>query len=372
MPELKEFLVRKSQIIKNTKVFYIDFPPPEIVARRETYDLYREIANFINYRVPNHIIITGPPGTGKTVIIKHVLKELKEIPNIKTRYVNCLDKTDIDIMANVLDQNPGVATINALISKFLRDLDTDIIIVLDEIDKAAKNSLKLLYKLSRPSEIFPDLKHSISLVMISNDIEWPERIPPYIRSSLQSRMMFFDLYTAKQLTKILKQRIKIGFIDENAASEKTISRIVSKTIKKRKSDSRVAMGTLFTAAKYAESKGLDIISEDLVDEAFVNVVDQIEVTRLARLDDTRIFVLYSCLESKEKTMHNIHNHYIEMAEELPIKRLRYTMFFIYLKYLNEQNLIEIKKESGGKFIIKPNVSPKSLYEEFRKRLVKLS
>jgi len=96
---------------------------------------------------------------------------------------------------------------------FFNALDSSkklVVVILDEIDKLLKKSSEdILYNLSR---INTDLKNAkLSIIGISNDLNFIEFLDPRIKSSLGEEEIIFPPYDAVQLVDILNQRAEEAF-----------------------------------------------------------------------------------------------------------------------------------------------------------------
>src|SRR3989344_7036745 len=180
--EFIDFVKREMLIFKDPEVFNEAYSPEDIQKRKETYLLYKEIANFINYNLPNNLGLIGLTGTGKTVTVQHLLKQINKIPEkFIIKYVNCANKTSNQILQLLLGSitNKSISDEN-LIMNFTESLDTqdkNCFIVLDEIDRGRKLA-NLVYILSRINELYQNFKHKISLILISNDLNFLDNLDP--------------------------------------------------------------------------------------------------------------------------------------------------------------------------------------------------
>src|SRR3989338_1581632 len=100
-------LKEEESLFLDTLPLDVDFMPG-IIKHREQEQQYIAtcIKPLLQKRSGKNLFITGSPGIGKTVAVKHVLQELKkETENIETVYVNCWKKdTAHKIALEICDQ----------------------------------------------------------------------------------------------------------------------------------------------------------------------------------------------------------------------------------------------------------------------------
>ena len=376
----EKYILKEAKIIKDPEVFKMAYPPKELIERKESTELFREVASFINYRKSNHILIKGPPGVGKTVTVRAVLSEIESLNSgFELFEINCAAKASNDILSSLNDQSTQKETFEDGLKSFLSKLDKDALIVFDEIDRSYKID-SLLYYLSRPSEIIKNFKHNINLILISNNLGWDENIRDSTRSSLQLKNITFSPYSADKLKQIVKKRIEIGFIDPKAISEQSIDIICQDTAHKRKGDCRVAIETTFYAAQNAESKGRTKIIHKDITNALKIVINSLDKERISKLKDNQLIVLFCCLLENKRSLDNFYRDYSRCAKSHNFKIQSKGMVFHIIQYLSDMGFIDkshtIEKEANlpPKRImeIKCKISYDPILNELRLRDLRLS
>ncbi len=379
--KLQEIMERKATIIKNPEIFEIDQTPDELVERRETSVLFEEVAIFLKYRSVHNLLLTGHPGTGKTVTANSIQEQIPKFSDeINSFLVNCKDLTPNEVLYNLNPTMPKNLSFNDAMFYFLKSLEKDTLVFLDEIDKG-RNMGDLLYKLSRPKEICKDCDKKINLVLISNNPVWEDVLDAYIRSSLQLTRVIFSPYNKKDLIRIMKKRISKGFMDPAAISEEQLEKIADFVAEQRTGDSRVAILALKYSARLAERRLKDKIEEEDIQKAITESIRDIESFRIVSLSNQDLFALYSCfttnpnLDALYDTCNNIAREITENKVKLPSK----STFFRELLYLETQGLIrkEIVVNTEGKTphketVIRPNVDKGIVDNEINLRIGKIS
>ena len=382
---LRKFLKSEGKIIKNARVFDRGYLPLSLVETDRIHSLFKEVATTVKYERSKNVLACGKPGTGKTVAVRvaqRVIEDtISEKMKEKTRflYINCRDKSAVDILGFLLGKEPTGHSENKLTLQFIDSIhasNLNLILVLDEIDRAEKIT-NLLYSLSRTKEVYPEFKGSISLVLIANDKRWEEQLDKPVRSSLQLKTIIFGLYSINKIQRILQERIKEGFFNNSSITRKNIYYIAKHTVEKKQSDVRFAIESLFRAAQRAEENGRDTISDKDINYSFITVEEDLERERITTLSTNQFLVLYSYGRENETDFSNAYGSYIFYVKEFKIKRVRrigHTMFRRITDYLEGQNLIKkiIVAHEIGKREIKYSIKIKKdiLEKEFIQRLEK--
>lgn len=195
-----------------------------------------------------NIYVCGPPGTGKTVVVRSLLKE--KFPR-QSVYVNCWNKrTAHKVMEEILRQFGfivhGRESTSELIKKFQSTVKRPIIVCLDECDRLRNGDI--LYEVAR---------RACTLVLISSSPHFPLKVDKRIESSLRLEHVEFKPYTEQQMADMLRERIRdgeIGQIEDAALLE---------LAKLAKGDARAAMQILNGALISARSKGSQITADDV-------------------------------------------------------------------------------------------------------------
>jgi cell division control protein 6 len=296
--------VLQNPIYKNRDVLYALLPPTGLLHRTEQKnELIMELAPILMNSAVSCVFVYGNPGTGKTAVITELMEELADEAkkrNIKLlkAYVNCSEnRTETTILVDVLSQlNPGKTyprigwTRSKAVAEFaksLNEIKTNIIVVLDEVDYALKESGDdIIYRLSRINDA---VQSKVSALLISNDVRVADYIKPRTQSTLGRVKVIFSPYTAEELTDILKDRVKNAF-NKDIVSEQVVQKI-AEIEASRGGDARKALELIDSCAKIAIAKNTGKVTLDLVDEA-----DKL-------LEKDTIFTLVSTLTKHQKLLY---------------------------------------------------------------------
>jgi cell division control protein 6 len=240
-----------------------------------------------NEGIPD-MLLSGPSGTGKSLIIHAVCKQIVELCESQGKTfgvlsVNCegpktADRAVYRLVKSAADDlsvdtgipQTGVSTDQKLerLYELMREYYDGVIFVLDEIDmlegpyqEAEYNSL--IYQLSRARKL-ADFDGPISLTTITNYADFMTNLNSRAQSSYNPDDIFFDDYDATQLRNILKHR-RDAF-EPNSLAEDVIP-LVAALGSQTHGDARKAIDLLRWAGELAERRGSNTVIETDVREA---------------------------------------------------------------------------------------------------------
>ncbi|MDD5253890.1 MAG: AAA family ATPase [Candidatus Nanoarchaeia archaeon] len=247
------------EVLKDTESLFLnevmlDFSyQPKLVRHREEHQKYIAscLLPLLQKRNGKNLLISGPPGVGKTVCCKHVIEELKEYEDeIFIIYVNCWKKDTSYKLALEICSILGYKWIHNKRTDELFNEIKDIVnkkslvIILDEVDKL--QDFQLLYFLVE--EIYRK-----SMLLITNEKDWASELEDRLKSRLILDNLDFEPYTLEQTRDILEERKKYAFV-KNVFDESAFNLLVDKTYELK--DIRIGLFLLREAGNFAERKAL--------------------------------------------------------------------------------------------------------------------
>jgi orc1/cdc6 family replication initiation protein len=310
------------EILTDETVFDETFIPERLVARKgQIEEIARCLKPAKSGKSIKNLYIYGPPGVGKTIVIKWLLKENFERNSV---YVNCWNKrTSHKIMEEILLQTGQVVHGKEPTSDLVKRLEKSKkspIVCLDESDHIKDTDI--LYNLSR---------NSIGLVLISNQAYALSDIDHRIKSGLFLNEVQFKPYSKEEILEILKERVSYGLRPDSIAEN-----LLSIVAIMSNGDARVGLQTLKLAAKDAESKNRHEITMEEIKSAAKCARKYRLSYLLGKLNDHQraIYeILKKCKtmnsgklfeECKKKTTENIidrsYRNYMQRMEELGLVR----------------------------------------------------
>ncbi|MBD3318585.1 ORC1-type DNA replication protein [Candidatus Woesearchaeota archaeon] len=265
--EYFEHFLENNTIFKKKLVLQSHYAPNTITHRDEQINAVAKIlAPTLRGEQTSNLFIYGKTGTGKTLVVKHTTEKLLHIAQqrdikVKVVYVNCKLKRVADTEYRLLAQlarsfgkeipATGLPT-DEVYNVFYEVIDSTRcinILVLDEIDQLMERAGNdILYNLTR---INSELKESrISLVGISNDLSFTDKLDPRVKSSLSEEELVFPPYNALQIQDILRRRSDLAF-HENVLEPGLIEKCSAYAAREH-GDARRALELLRVAGEIAE------------------------------------------------------------------------------------------------------------------------
>jgi cell division control protein 6 len=347
--------VLQNPIYKNRDVLYALVPPTGLLHRTEQKnELIMELAPILMDSAVSCVFVYGNPGTGKTAIITELLGELsdeakKRKVKLLKAYVNCSEnRTETTILVDILSQiNPkktyprvGWTRAKALseFKKVTNELKTNIIVVLDEIDYALKESGDdIIYRLSRVNE---KLDSRVSTILVSNDVRVADYIKPRTQSTLGRVRVIFAPYAAEELYDILKDRVKYAF-NRDSVSDQVVKK-VAEIEASRGGDARKALELLDSCSKIAISKNSSKVTLDLVDAADKTLEKDTIFNMVTTLTKHQKLLYLAMIKSKKKDLDGgkVYKMYKEVCEKQNVSPLSVRSIRTFLVNFSELGLIQ--------------------------------
>ncbi|MCX8184178.1 MAG: orc1/cdc6 family replication initiation protein [Sulfolobales archaeon] len=255
----------ESKIFKNREALACDYIPNRLPHREEYIRKTAELLSpVLRGEKPSNIFLYGLTGTGKTAVVKYVIKRFTEhaekagIDFFKFSYVNCrnedtnyrvLFKVGSDIGAKIPFTGLSVAELHNRLREYVESKRMIVTIVLDEVDFLVKKvGDDLLYRLTRINDEL--YRSKVSIIGITNDVKFVETLDPRVKSSLGEVEVVFPPYDALQLADILRERAVLAF-RENVLDSGVIEYCASVAAREH-GDARRALDLLRFAGEIAE------------------------------------------------------------------------------------------------------------------------
>jgi cell division control protein 6 len=164
-------------------------------------EILTDIRPALHGKEARNVLVTGNTGTGKTSLIRWILKEHFEK---KHAYVNCLNcRSEHKILENILIQLGHVVPENKptdyLAQKFAKLVGRNAIVCLDEVDQTKDN--RILQTLSI---------QQCALILISNRRFFFDALEDRLRTRLFLAEVEFPKYAKSELVGILKDRTQFA------------------------------------------------------------------------------------------------------------------------------------------------------------------
>lgn len=308
------------KIFENKEALSPHFTPPKLPYREE--EIKRVVglmAPALKRGKPANIFIYGKTGVGKTMVARFVSSELhemcteKQIPLFLSYINNRMYTSKYAVLVKLLKDlyesdkqyfeekklavhesgAPPTLLYETLVD-YIEGKGVGVVVILDEID-AVRDLDNLLYTLTRANDETrksrkPEAKYGyVAVLGISNNLFFKKKLDPRSRSTLCEEEMIFAPYNAKQLTRILMDRVKLGFKDNKV--EDSAVHLTAAVAAKEGGDARYALRLLRKAGEIAEANDSKSVSEKDVEDAHKSVEEDIVFESLGTLPEQQQVIL---------------------------------------------------------------------------------
>ncbi|MCD6247754.1 MAG: AAA family ATPase [Candidatus Diapherotrites archaeon] len=303
MPNLFESKIKESNIFINRDIMLPSYTPKRLPFReKQIEEMVSVLGVAIDSHKPDNLFLYGKPGTGKTSCTKHVLNQLDEFVKnkglaVKIVYMNCRHyNSKYKVLSRIVQElypdrdfigYSGTFIYENLL-KYCKENACRLIIGLDEIDKT-KDLDELIYALTRANDELQN--SSISILGISNQLMFKDRLDPRTKSSLCERELVFPPYNAEELRAILKDRVKMAF--KPGVVEESAINLAAAIAAQESGDARTAVMLMLRAAEIAEQGNHNKVTDREVKKAKERVEEEIVMDMICSLPEQQQLVLYA-------------------------------------------------------------------------------
>lgn len=359
MENIFENLQGENSVFKNKKPLDHRFLPEKLPHRKEQIT---EIAKYwieaLNNVTPSDVTIYGKTGTGKTAAAKFAREQLNEAAKnknifIKVEYIRCTDyTTEYQVIAQLCQRlgrdvpNRGwtkgeiINTFRSIFKQNAFGKKLILIVILDEVDiLLEKDGDGILYTLTRTE--------NVSILSISNYVDFKKFIKPRVMSSLRDKEIVFPPYGANQLADILTERAELSF-NENCIESDVIP-LCSAMAAKEEGDARYALDLLRTAGEIADDEGSNQIYGEYVrvakDKIEHNKITDIIMTLPTQQQRVLESLLRLTQSNEEITSGKLYDTYKEISKG---DSVTYRRIFDFINELEMLGIISTNTISRGR------------------------
>jgi Cdc6-like AAA superfamily ATPase len=333
--------------ILNAYALSHSYIPPYLPHREGEYDDLMKEYRLVSYGFQSHMMVLGPPGSGKTVTIRKALRD-SGTPHIHLTSEPTAYGTLVALGEVTLNRRLWGLSFGPLWSGVEAKLPGRCVLVLDEAERFMINNRKsdiLLYYLSR--------REGLSLTLVSNRTDLMDYIrDARVKSSFKPSIKFFKPYSIDELRGIVRMRAReaLGEKFEEFLQPEAIE-LIAALAASRGGDARYSIDLLKESLKKAVISGSEKISEKHVREAKTAIEETEFETSMKSLSKPHKLMLLCALTTRK--VGETYTQYNNISAKFGLPPLTERRLREILGDLELMGFIGIERR-GREWLINPN------------------
>jgi cell division control protein 6 len=283
--KLLDEMANSKPLFTDREVLHSSYIPNNILHRKNEQEaILKSLSPLLKQSHPSNLLVYGKTGTGKTLIVKKMLERIKNHDKLKSFpikwiYSNAKEETTLYGLLVSFGEQLGLKlphtglSISIVFNRIIERIRTNnlkTIFVIDEIDSLVKPDSKkqekdIFYMFTRANTRLEDSSGFLTIIGISNDLTFKERLDPRVISSLSEEEIVFTNYTVDQIKEILQERIKLAFIPD--VIEPAALNLCAAMSGQEHGDARRAIDLLRVAGELTEREQSITITEEHIRRA---------------------------------------------------------------------------------------------------------
>jgi len=346
--------ISESKIFKDEEVLSTDYVP-DILPHRENEikQIAKNILPLSKGRKAQNTFVYGPPGIGKTSVVKNVFREFEDFSEqVRGIYINCWDfrtptalLTQIIIELGQFVQRRGWSRdeIMQKLTETLKKRVKGLVICLDEVDQL---EMSAIYDLLRIEQY---VDTPVGLIFISNDRFVFFKAEPRIRSSLGIEEIEFKPYNHAEMKDILTERAKHAF----RSFDQSVITLCSNHAVSKGGDVRIGLQCLLKAGRLADNRGSSKVEVDDAKTVMKDIGKVKPEILKEKINEHEKILLEAIEDGKKYSSGELYEKYKKIAEERfkddgEIEPVTDRSLRDFVNHLNEIGLLEISDKKVGK------------------------
>lgn len=190
-------------------------PGPLVGRTQEKGNLASFLEGSLNNQTRRSLYISGPPGTGKSALVREVCREFADRPGVKFVNVNCMslkgssdlgNKLCDELLADCDETAQGSwATLQGLLGPNKKKVGDRFVVIMDEIDHLLTFDTESLYSLF---EWALHQSSRLTVIGIANALDLTDRFLPLLKArNLKPLLLPFLPYTHTQIVEVISQKL---------------------------------------------------------------------------------------------------------------------------------------------------------------------